>query len=78
MGVSGCSRELRSVPNPASPMMSRVVRLSHSRTSKDCVLVLSRSISRCHSFDSSSAFCQKIGVRVLIEDIENPDASAFR
>ena len=78
IGISGCSSELRSVPNPASPIMSRVVRFSHSRTSNDFVLVLSRSISRCHSFDRSSAFCQKTGVRVLIEDIENPDASAFR
>ena len=78
MGVSGCSRESRSVPKPASPIMSRVVRLSHSRTSIVMLLVFATSMSRSQSLERSRALRQKMGVRALIDWIEKPGERAFR
>ena len=67
-----------SVPKPACPMISNVVRLSHSKISKDLVLRLDSFISFCQSLESRSDFCQNTGVRARIEEIEKPGARALR
>ncbi len=77
MGVSGCSRESRSVPKPASPMMSSVVRFSHSKTSKDLTLTFSRVMAFSHKLESKSALRWKTGASARMDWIEKPGVSAF-
>ena len=67
-----------SVPNPACPMMSKVVRLSHSKTSKHLDVIRDSTISSFQSLESKRDFCQKTGDRARIEAIENPGARALR
>ena len=78
MGISGWRNESNSVPNPASPMISRVVLLSHSKTSIRLFWTFWCAISCSQRLDSSSDLRQNTGESALIDEMENAGASAFR
>ena len=67
-----------SVPNPACPMISKVVRLSYSRTSKDLVVTRDSVISSFQSAERRSDFAQKTGEGTRMAKTENLGARALR
>ena len=67
-----------SVPNLACPMISNVVRLSHSRTSKDLVVTRGSIIYSFQSVERRSDFAQKTSESTRMAEIKNPGPRALR
>ena len=66
------------VPRPARPMMSRVVLLSQSSTSKHWVLTFDSAISLSHRSAMCSDLAQKMGINDRMEVMEKAGVKALR